>query len=299
MKILFHNYANSLSSEPLYLHTALFKCGVDSQLWSDNNVSAYDVFDIAKPDIFVTHFRMFTNDIMSYLRDNNKCEIVMNVTGATQAQINSIEEAFKLANIKCPLLFTNSFDNKLTSKLNLTTMYPAADIFNMSYGPVFNVGLVEEAILSNKFDENLKNYIGKKEVYHLLYITETESEIDNHFDIRVNVSNLPQLYKTYSTITMVGDNNLCCSQIFFDMVLNSKNTQIRSSDVNGFTKMLESVFKEEHGDGNVDIEMKKQIKSNHTPFHRAWRLMKYLGNKDAMSKIDNIKSQVPGMLKDI
>ena len=60
MKILFHNYSNSTSTEPIYLYNALQKCGVESFIWADPNMSAYDVFDTTKPDVFVTHFKTFS-----------------------------------------------------------------------------------------------------------------------------------------------------------------------------------------------------------------------------------------------
>ena len=62
MKILFHNYSSSTSTEPLYLHNALQKCGVESVIWGDPNMSAYDVFDTTKPDVFVVDSHLLVDN---------------------------------------------------------------------------------------------------------------------------------------------------------------------------------------------------------------------------------------------
>jgi len=296
MKILFHNYSNPLSTEPLYLHNAFVKSGVNSTLWSNKAVSTYDMFDTHKPDIFVTHFQVFSYDIMNYLKNNRGCEVVMNVTGATQAQVDSIEQAFAEANIKSPFIFTNDFSVKVKAKkLNLIKLAPAADIFSLDYGPFKNVG-IPEAIISNKFSENLDNYIANKEVFHLLYVT--DKDLDSHFDVRVNALNLQQLYKLYPKIVLVGDNDICCSQIFLDMNMSCKKVEVKSTDQDGFNKMLSDMFTDSSGE-DLQLEIKNQIKSKHTPFDRAWRFMKYLSNNDAMNKIMKIKNDLPQLLKDV
>lgn len=295
MKILFHNYTHSLSTEPLYLHNALVKAGVDSILWANKSVSAYDMFDTHKPDIFVTHFQVFSYDIMDYFKNNKFCEIAMNVTGATQSQINSIEQNFKDENIKCPFIFTNDFETKIKSKLNLVKLYPAADIFNMDYGPFKNVG-VPEAIISNKFDEKVENYIANKGIFHLLYIT--GGDLDSHFDIRVTAQSLPQIYKIYPKVVLIGDNNICCSQIFLDMNLNCQKVEVKSSDTEGFEKMLREMFTETTGE-DIQTEIRNQIKAKHTPFDRAWRLMKYIKDDSSMNKVMTVKNQLPELLRGV
>jgi hypothetical protein len=297
MKILFHNYSSSTSTEPLYLHNALQKCGVESVIWGDPNTSAYDVFDTTKPDVFVTHFKTFSQDIFQYMKQNSGCSLVLNVTGASQSQVDSIEKELENSGIKVAFLFTNSSENKPKTKFKLHNLLPAADLFNLP--PQQNVkSVLPEAVVSNKFDENVENYIGEKDVFNLLYITEGDK--DSNFDIRVNVRNLSQLYKVYDKMSLVGDNDLCCSQLFFDMMMYCNNPAVRSSDQEVFNKFLGNVFKDtDQSEDDLVGQIRNQIKDRHTPFHRAWRLMKFLGDKDAMSKIDKVKSQLPTLIKDM
>lgn len=295
MKILFHNYTHSLSTEPLYLHNAFVKSGLESVLWTNQQASAYDMFDMHKPDVFITHFQVFTYDILTYLKNNNSCEVVMNVTGATQTQIDSIKDTIKEAKLKVPFVFTNEFDNKIKVDLNLVKLYPAADIFNIDYGPFQDAG-VPEAIISNKFDQKVDNYIANKSVFHLLYVT--GGDLDSHFDIAVNAQSLPRIYKIYPKVVLIGDNDLCCSQIFLDTNLSCKRVEVKSSNMEGFEKMLREMFTDVKGE-DIQAEIRSQIKAKHTPFDRAWRFMKYLNNNDAMNKIMKIKNEIPQALKDL
>lgn len=297
MKILFHNYANAFSTEPIYFHNALIKAGIDSVLWLSRATSAYDMFDTYQPDVFVTHFQVFSYDILDYFKHNKFCEIAMNVTGATQAQINSVEQTLSDANIKCPLLFTNNFSGVVNSKLNLQKIYPAADIFNMDFGP-YKHAKVPEAIISDKFSEKVQNYIANKEVFHLLYLT--GGDMDSNFDIRVNAQSVAQLYKFYPKVVLIGDNDLCCSQVFLDANLSCEKVEVQSSDIEGFQQMLTTMFSDVDEDvENIQAEIKSQIKSKHTPFDRAWRLMKYLKNEDGMNKIMSVKNELPELLRNV
>lgn len=296
MKILFHNYSNSKSTEPIYLHNALLQAGVESSMWDSQRVSAYDAFDSTKPDVFVTHYTTFTNDILTYLGQNKNCDVILNVTGATESQLSSISNVFKDVGVKCPLVFSNDFRTIAKSDFKSVTLFPAADVFNVSRTKYPSLD-IPEAIISDNFSENVEKCIGEKDVFHLLYIT--EGDLDTNFDVRVNVRSLASLYKRYPKMTLTGSNELCCSQLFFDMVLSCNQIDVKSSDSEGFHKIMKEIFTNGDNTDDVQAEMKRQIKAKHTPFHRAWRLMKYLDNKEAMGRLDQIKSKLPEILKDI
>ena len=76
------------------------------------------------------------------------------------------------------------------------------------------------------------------------------------------------------------------------MNLSCKKIEVRSSDPVGFQKMLKELFSETQTE-DVQLEIKNQIKNKHTPFDRAWRFMKYLGDKDAMDKVMHVKNSIP------
>lgn len=294
MRILFQNYSNSLSSEPLYMHNALRQCGIESHLWSDPNVSAFDALDTVKPDVLVCHYRNITNDVVTYLK-TNKLDLVINATGATESQLKSIAEVFKETGTNVPFIFSNSAVD-IMPKVGLRTeqILPAADIFNIQ--PKSGRPHEIEAVVSNDFSENVKNMIGEMGVYHLLYVT--DGELNPTFDLRVTAMSLTRLFNVYKKISLVGDKDLCLSQMFFDMVLAGVNMQIKCSDQPSFNKFLNTVFKESDTD-NIPSEIKNQIKTKHTPFHRAGRLLKFLKHTDGVNNVEKAKNQLPELLKDI
>jgi len=299
MRILFHNYSDELTTEPLYLFQALEKSGLDAHIWANRNVSAFDTFDQVKPDVFVSNFRNVTPDIVKYLNQNSNIDLVLNVTGCSEAQMVGIEDHLKLNNIKCPFVFVNSFENKPLpkTKFKCERIYPAFDLFRVR--PQKPNPDCKEAILSQSFDDHLEKELEGKEVYHLIQVTEGEK--DENFDMRVNASSIHELAQYYKSFTLVGDVDFCSSQLFFDLNFNAKNVTVKFEDKEGFDKFLSTVFKD--GDTKSAEEMsnqiKQQIKARHTPFHRASTFMKHLKDKEGVLQVDRVKDKLPEMLKDL
>lgn len=297
MKTLFQNYSSKLTTEPLYLHASLKNCGIDAEIWSDPNVSAFDILDLYQPDAFVAHWTGFSNDLVTYLSGNKKIETALNVTGADDNLLPRIVETLESSNINVKFLFTNDVFNTKTSVGNykLHNIFPAADIFSIRRG---TVPQIQFGFVYDDFSENLKKLVGEKEVYHLLYVGDKE---ENESDVSVDAMNLSNLYGLYDTIFLVGEEKLYGSQIFFDATLNSKKVQVACTDQEKFSKLLTKVFNcdlEDEGD-DVAYQVKQQIKTRHTPFHRAWTLMKYFKNEDAQSKLVQAKDNVANMLGEI
>lgn len=301
MRILFQNYSNNLSTEPQYLHLALREAGAESHIWGPDQGSVYDVFDTVKPDVFVAHYATLSNDVFSYLNEHRNVGLVLNVTGLENDDsiLNSVCDKIKLSNINCKFLFSNNVFCTKTSHndLPIKTLYPAADIFNASSPQEPSLDL---AVISDKFSELVENHVGKKDVYHLLYIGGEKEYGD--FDIRVSLSALSQLYKGYRHFDIIGE-DLFNTQLFFDACLNCNSLSFPTSDENGeqFSKFLEKVFDCDTSDDGNDIfyQIKNQIKSKHTPFHRAWTLAKHLKNEEWMKSLDTIKGKVSTALGDL
>ena len=67
MQVLIQNYATSRSTEPLYFSETLNEVGVRAILWQNPEVGAFDMFDTVQPSLFVTNYKLITNDIIKYL----------------------------------------------------------------------------------------------------------------------------------------------------------------------------------------------------------------------------------------
>lgn len=297
MRILFHNYSDETTTEPLYLFQALQKSGIDAHIWADRNVSAYDTFDKVKPDVFVSNFRNITPDIMKYLEQAPNISLVLNVTDISDSQMKGVEDYVKEKKIKVPFVFTNSFGYKPLPKTELKCerIFPAFDLFRVR--PAGAAPVCKEAVLSKSFDGHLEKQLTDKEVYHLIQVTDGEK--DTNFDLRVNASSIQELAQYYKSISLVGDVDFCSSQLFFDLNFNANNVTVRVEDEENFDKFLLNIFKDAKSEEQMGRQIRQQLKSRHTPFHRAATFLKHLKYKDGMEQVEQVKGQLPNMLKDL
>ena len=287
--ILIHNYCTTTSSEPLYLFQALQQSGIDCHLWADNT-SAFDMFDRTKPKVFVSHYKFLTQDIFEYLKQNNKIKLAMNVTGASESQIESLKTTLSEIDIE-PFLFSNDY----SKSSSVHTLYPAADIFQPPSQLTNIPSKIDTGIISQEISQDFQDLTCKKDVYHILYMG-SDDEYDG-FDLRVDIRSLRKLIQLYKNISVFGTVDFCTSQLFFDLCLYCPSVSVKSDDDDGFQKIMSELFNESKAT-DVKKELKQQIKSRHTPFHRAARLLKILGEKEAMGKVENVKSQLHTALKD-
>ena len=128
---LVYNYSSNVSTEPLYLQKCITEAGGTSHLWADHSISTFDIFDSIKPDVFICHFSRFTTDMLKYLSNNKNISIVLNITGAADEHIQSIEQAFDVNNISCPFFFTNTHKliKTVNTKREIKCILPSIDVF--------------------------------------------------------------------------------------------------------------------------------------------------------------------------
>lgn len=297
MRILFHNYSNEVTTEPLYLFQALRQSGLDAHIWADKRVSAFDIFDRVKPDVFVSHYRNITPDVMKYLEQAPNINLVLNVTDISEAQMKDVEAYLTSKNIKVPLVFTNNFSYKPRpfTKFKCERLYPAFDLFRIRQQP--ETVLCKEAVLSLEYNDFLEEQLKDKDVYHLVQVTEGEK--NEHFDLRVNASSIQELAQYYHKFTLCGNTDLCSSQLFFDLNFNAHNITVQVEDDENFNKFLSDIFVDGDTEGDIGKQIKNQLKSRHTPFHRAATFCKYLKAKDEMSKVETVKTQLGPMLENL
>lgn len=298
MTILFHNYSNGISTEPAYLASALQKCGINAQLWSDPRVSAFDVFDSVQPDVFITSFLTVTPDILKYLEcSTRKIDLVLNVTGVSDAQMENIESVIDAKNLNVPLVFTNHFGHKKQpkTKLKCERIYPAFDLFAVRRG--LNKPVCREIVLASSDSEFLQSEIAKKNVYHLAQVTNGEKE--EAFDFRVNSPSIQGILGRYENCTLVGDADFCSSQLFFDTSFNSTSVSVSTDNRDDFDKFLSEVFVDSGNQEDISVQIKHQLKVRHTPFHRAGTLLKHLKMKDGLSQVEHVKGQLGDILKEL
>jgi len=279
MKLLVQNYSSQYNTEPFYLSECFKRIGVENDLWADNNVSAFDMFDTAKPDVFIGHFAYLTEDIVKYLSQNKNIKPVINVTGTNAQQLKSITDTFMSMSLENPTLFTNNFVHPHGE--SVYKLLPALDVFIQATQPQFNIPL---AVITNNKDETVDNFIKDKEVYHLVSYGAKEEWADFSTDIR----NFWGVSTSYDEVTLIDDGMISTSQFFFQatMLCRKFNVVSQTQDQrDAFQEILSTLFTSEETSEDVATVIKKQIIKNHTCFNRASQLAGILGMQEESKKL--------------
>lgn len=292
MKTLFQNYCSVLSTEAMYLHRCLQEAGEQAVLWNSNTQSAFDTFDFVKPDMFISHFRFLTNDIIKYLSGSKNIGVALNVTGATKEQIEQIESLSSAINLVS--MFTNLYecnDNLKGVRSKIKGIYPAADIFLPSMPtPDYKI---KKCFFSLDDNEQLRSESEKEDEYHV--ISFTAQPHDNYSDMNLDITSAVSFYKKYETCHLVGDVNFVSSQILFDCLLKAESVNIKVPDSQQKTleSIFSSLFKEPaNPDEPVAEVIKNQVRRRHNCFRRASRLCRFLKNSDLSSKLDKMGESI-------
>lgn len=278
MKILVSDYSSGHSTEPLYLSTVFNTIGCSSTLW-ENNISTFDMFDMAKPDLHVTHHTMLTRDLVFYLQ-NAKVDLIINITGINQQQLTALDQIFSEHGIKPAFYFINRYDHKLNSKTNIVPILHGADLFLGKTPPQYDI---DYGIFVN--DKSEMNPIG--ETYH--YITNNE-ELTNDVDIYLPVHRLNNLYGNYKNIVIKNFNGEM-PQLFFDAAFYHGKVFFDVKDRSNLNDCLKKIF---HEEGRCDLsdmnsgEIRDSILKKHTCLHRAKSLLSQIPCKDYLDNLQQV-----------
>ena len=289
MKMLLQNYSTPLSTEALYLHRCMVESKCDAVFWADKNISTFDIFDATSPDVFLTHFRFITQDIMKYLSDSN-IEVVLNITGADNQMINQIEQEFASRKIKSKLFFTNT--HELMSPLNksqtkLINILPGLDIFVPKQNvPPFNLST---CIVTSGNTDTIKSFTEKEESYHTIGIGTDEKD----FDFNIDIASFISIVDRYRKALLVDDLHVVFSQLFFESTFRCPSTilQVPDNQKETLNKILATLFHEQEAD-NISEAIKGQIKRKHTCFNRTIRLLKAIECTDEANKVKTLEEQL-------
>lgn len=284
MRILVHNYSNSLSTQAMYFNECLKRVNsVESHLWnSTDRISTYDMFDRFKPDLFVVSYTTITRDIAKYINSND-VPTVCDITGATQEIVDTLDANF---NFKFYISETYEFLNDVESKkTKIHNIYPSFDVFSVTRSlPNFKLPV---ALICAKQNEVLEKLCSEYQSYHKINILGEEEG----FDLVEKVATLSGLYSRYNKVVICDDVNISCSQVFFDALMRSENVYatVPTNQKTLFHKFLSTIFTESDADDPVE-GMKKQVQEQHTCFHRTLRLLDLLENKEGYEELKGVLS---------
>jgi hypothetical protein len=288
----------------LYFSECLNAVGIETTTWKRQDVSAFDMFDMAQPSLFISHYSLVTNDIIKYLSGNNKIDCVLNITGASQQHVDMLHGTFKQNKIKCPFVFTNQptkLNGLIGGKIKLISIMHGADYFLRQQGlnmTKYNIelGIVTDYACKNSLQELTDNY----KTYH--YLTHEESP---ESDIVSPVLHMYPLYSNYLQ-TIIAYDEMSIPQSFFDALLYGNEAYLLPRSSQQTQRLSEAVKSVIQTDvdlvytpdkipkaGTVDFSsVKQRILSNHTCFHRVKRLLSKLKCSDAEQNIDKLIGEV-------
>lgn len=292
MRILFHNYSTTTSTESRYLAASMQNCGLQADLWADPNISAYDMLDSFRPDVLISHYKFLTNDIVKYL-SQSEMSLALNTTGATQAELIGIESLIDQG-VDLKFGFSNDFKFNTKSdpnrKFKIHSLLPAADLF-LAKAPRKPKEIV--GVLGVDITQEMEEIVNSEKPHHLMSL----STGSNGFDFNTNLAELSEILSFYSKILICGDHRLFSSQLFFDACLNAHSLEVLPVEESkaAWTEFLGVIFEEPpEGEDASDMtsKIKNQILTNHTPFNRAAKMLRLLGDDESAEKMEKMRNEV-------
>lgn len=212
MKIVIENYMNAEDTQALYFNNELRNYGHEVIIFDQSKNSIYDILDIHKPEIYISHAFRLSQDLLFYL-ENNKLDldILLNINGLSKQDIENFDKFFAEKNINSSFFFTCANKNKLPKiNHNILTINNAADINLINQTSNIEYYINKAIFVYDK--DSIKNY---EDDYHVIT---TNPKIKESVDICLPEISLAPLYKFYNTI-IFRDFLGYLPQAFFDAII--------------------------------------------------------------------------------
>ena len=284
MNFIVGNYTSFIQTEPMYINATLGSIGCKSTVWNPSQISAYDIFDLIKPNYYITHITKIMDDVISYVQENGNVELILNITGVTQEIVTQAEQFLKEKNIPIAFLFTNAEDPDIKSKARLVKIGLGADIFLNTGSLRYSIDIGQ--IVSSK--DQIKNYDCS---YHSISCNKS---LEDSVDICLPIYQLSNIYSNYKEIAFRGFESII-PQSFYDAVFYGNKVYCDIDDINTKSELSDKIKKVLRTE--IDIcdkntvdssELRRKILDRHTCLHRVKSLLSQLPANDYLSKIDTL-----------
>jgi hypothetical protein len=286
MKFLISNYITNTQSECMYINTALNLLGsCKATVWNEKEISAYDIFDLTSPDFYLTHLSNINNQALDYIKNSKAIELIINITGAGQDNVDLLEQHLESQSMKCSFLFHNNSDHGLTSKKHrIVYIGHGADIFLGNNFPPYKL---ENAVFVGQESE-IKPF---GDTYHTV---STNHKIKDAVDICMPITKLSNIYDKYDNCVIRYFGKLV-PQLFYDAIYHGNkvyysldNEKIKNEAIEKINKLLRLDIDITNPSAIDPKVIKDSVKNRHTCLHRVKSLLSQLPCKDSIKNIDNI-----------
>jgi len=287
MRVLIQNYNDILSTQNFYIHQCLSMVdSVEVKLWNVGKESVYDCLDGFKPDLVIANAKILDPVLLKYLSENKNINLIVNCSRCNQTIIDYLEDQIKELGVNCSLFFSEGYGflvNNKSKEIKFSCIMPGIDVF-LNPPPMLDYK-IDNCIISTETSEEFEKICSNNEKYHrMIFGVDLHSE----FDLECNINNLASLARNYREVTLVGDIQFVCSQIFFDCMLRCEKVSVkpREDQNEDFIKVLKALFSEDQQEVSIE-KIKQEIESNHTCIHRTCQLMIDAGYEDKAKDIIN------------
>jgi len=293
MKTLVQNYTSALSTEPMYIQRSLVEIGEESVIWNDPNSSAFDTFDFTKPDLFISHFKFLTDDIIKYLSGNKKITTVLNITGVQKEELDMLDSIIKDRKLDVPFVFTNSYklESFLSSKsVKVEGLYPAADIFIPRMPtPDYELDTCVFSLSDNKL---VQEVVSKYDNYHIASFNSQDQS--GYADMFLDITSAVSFYERYKKIILADDINVVTSQLLFDSILRCKqiNIKVDENQQSQLDEILATLFLESSEDSELGEILRGQVRKRHNCIRRTSRLFRLLKSSEISGKLERASDKL-------
>lgn len=263
MKFLISNYSTPWMTEPFYINATLSMIKETSKIL-DANQSLYDGFDTFKPDIFITHAKQISKDLITYLTENTNIKLLINTTGIDGNNADQLAAA--LENYKINYVFFGQHEIA-GSKIKNAIVPAGADIFLNHNARKFNI----DKLIFVDSEDQIKEYDG---TYH---ITSTDTSLTQKVDFVAPVTMLSSLFSNYNEIIFCGGNYIG-TQVSFDAIYSGTKV-VFDTKVNADLDKIDSIFKKQ--------KLLTSVKSKHTCLNRVKSILSHICDNNIIHKLES------------
>ena len=216
MKAILENYSSNLTTEPLYFSECLNRIGSQGMLWSPQEISIYDAYDIMQPDVIVVSLKTISLDIFKLLK-GSETKLVVNNSNSSEEEVVMLCKAIKSNDINCPFIFSDTCPNDTVEGVNRVNILKGADIFLQKQNDNLPQYSIDAAFVVDSPQESIE-FDGS---YHVL-----SQYTDRPADIQFPIHTFYALCKRYKEIIVNQSVEDGIPQSFFDAHLYETRLQL-------------------------------------------------------------------------
>lgn len=263
MRFLISNYSNPWNTESYYFNAGLNLIGEKSNML-DGTKSIYDNFDINNPDMFITHVKQISKDILHYIANNKKdLTLALNSDGANEEELNSLSSSLSKFGINA--LFFGTNDIKLSAG-KYTKIMESADIFLSTQRQEYEIDKLIFIDSENEIEE----------MDCTRHYTTTNQNLFNIVDFVLPINTLNSIFPNYKEIIFKSSTYIG-TQISFNAIYSGTKVIFDINDTNSSEK-INDIFKGQ--------KLLSSVKSRHTCLNRLKSLMSQANYKDTILKVE-------------